>query len=264
MMRSSVFLMLLSAAVCFSCNRDKADQPSGVYKLSYGDSILYLRSSGSQTYLPTEVRPGTYSAFPEGIDIDPVTGAIRVDNSETGLRYRITHTATDGTVTSTNVVLSGITFFDHYFHLSTGDSIAYPVYNASENKVLPVAGSTFDEGNNANSGGCSVRTDNGRINLSASVRNGVFGNTPQNDVRKDFDIFYRLNDGSNRSLNKLKVRMYYYEYMADVPADLLQTLQDRETDGVFLRSNQATVSMAASRIARSTKPRPPCVIIIAH
>lgn len=264
MMRSCFFLLMLAAVAWTSCNPDHSTQPNGVYKLSYGDSILYLRSSGNQIYNPTEVRPGTYTAFPEGIDIDPVSGAIRVDNSETGLRYRITHTATDGTVTSTNVVVSGITFFDHYFHLSTGDSIAYPVYNASASKVLPVAGSTFDDGNSANSGGCSVRTDNGRINLNACVRNGVFGNTPQNDVRRDFDIFYRLNDGSNKTLNKLKVRLYYYEFMSDVPPDILQTLQDRETDGVFLRENQATVSMVAARIARSTKPRPPCVIIIAH
>ena len=174
------------------------------------------------------------------------------------MRYRITHTADDGTVTKTSVVLSGITFFDKFYNLSAGDSIAQPVYNASDVRILPVSGSSFDEGNAANSGGCSVRTDNGKINLAQSVRNGVFGNTPQNDSRRDFEISYRLNDNSNKSLNKLKVRLYYYDRRSDVAPDLLQTLQERQQDGVFLKG---AITESASAIA---KPRPPCVIIIAN
>ena len=98
---------------------------------------------------------GTYTGFPEGIEIDDNTGAINLSKSETGLRYRITHTATDGTVTTTMVVLSGITFPDKFYHLSQDDSIALPIYNASDARVLPLNGSNFDDGNTANSGGCS-------------------------------------------------------------------------------------------------------------
>lgn len=252
----------LVAGLWVSCNsKNNTVNPPGPYTLSYGDSILFLRpSSGDYIVYPATHKDGVYSGFPEGIEIDAVTGAINVSKSETGLRYRVTHTATDGTITNTMVVLSGISFTDHYYHLSTGDSTAIPVYNADGSRILPVSGSNFDDGNGANSGGCSVRTDNGRINLAACVRNGIFGNTPQNNVRREFDITYRLNDGSSKSLNKLRVRLYYYQTMADVAPDLLQTLQDRQNDGVFLRGGLAGTT---ERPDQKAKPRPPCVIIVA-
>jgi len=245
-----------------SCNKN-GDQGNGLYQLSYGDSILYLRPvTGDYIVSPTIHRPGTYTGFPEGIEIDEKSGEINISKSETGLRYKITHTAPDGIITTTKVVLSGITYTDHYYHLSAGDSIASPVYNASKSRILPVNGSSFDDGNLANGGGCSVKTTDGQINLAETVRNGVFGSTPQNDVRKDFDIFYRLNDESGKTVNKLRVRLYYYNTMADVPQDLLQTLQDRSDLGVFLRGNGTTASTSASRINKEAKPRPPCVIVI--
>lgn len=266
MKRNILFIVLLSgSAALFSCNKE-VDGSLTPYTLSYGDSIIYLKpSAGDYIVNPVTTSPGVYSGFPDGIEIDDNTGAINVSKSETGLRYRITHTATDGKVTSTKVVLSGITFTDHYFRLSTGDSVARPVYNASTAGVLPLSGSSFDEGNVASTGGCDVKTTNGQINLAQTVRNGIFGSTPQNDVRKDFDIEYRLNDASGKSLNKLRVRLYYYNSMADVPADLLTTLQDREDLGVFLRSgSSAETTSGIIGVDGVAKPRPPCVIIIAN
>jgi hypothetical protein len=163
------------------------------------------------------------------------------------------------------VVLSGITFTDHFFRLSQGDSIAPPVYNASIFRTLPLNGSNFDEGNSANGGGCSVKTDNGKINLAESVRNGVFGNNPpRNDDNKEVEIKYRINDGSGKSLNKLKVKLYWYNSMADVPQYLWDILNDRSSQGVFLRNGNITNTELAARIEQLAKPRPPCVIIIAN
>ena len=249
------FFFLAITVVSISCSKSNSDDKNaGDYNFSYGDSIIYLRSQASDYIIqPTEIRAGAYSAFPDGIEIDETTGAINVSKSETGLRYRITHTSPAGIVTETKLVLSGITFTDKYYHLSQNDSIAFPVYNASASRILPLNGSTFDEGNSANSGGCSVQTTNGQINLAQCIRNGIFGGVPRNDERKDFEIAYRINDGSGKALNKLKVRLYYYNSMADVPADLLETLQDREDQGVFLRTGNA---------AKVAKPRPPCVIIV--
>ncbi len=256
-------LLIIAMALAFlSCN--KSTGASDHYTLSYGDSIIYLRpSTGDYIVYPTSQRAGTYTGYPDGIDIDETTGAINVSKSETGLRYRITHIGADGLETTTKVVLSGITFTDHFYHLSTGDSVALPVYNASPARVLPVAGSSFDEGNVANTGGCDVKTINGQINLAQTVRNGVFGAVPKNDERRDFDIDYRLNDPSGRSKNTLRVRLYYYNTQADVPADLLQILEDRETMGVFIRNGNAQTTSAAGRVNKEAKPRPPCVIIIA-
>jgi hypothetical protein len=259
-----VFTLFIFAVVCIwsSCNKSSSTSPTA-FKLSYGDSIIYLRpSSNDYIVYPTETKTGTYTAFPDGIELDDRTGAINVSKSETGLRYRITLTAADGTVTSTLVVISGISFPDHFYHLSQGDSVALPIYNAETSRVLPLNGSSFDEGNGANSGGCSVKTVNGQINLAQTVRNGVFGSTPTNDERRDFDIAYRINDASGKSLNKLRVRVYYYNTMADVAPDLMQTLQDRESQGVFLAANNSNPVGVAAKGAAAAKPRPPCVIII--
>lgn len=242
----------------FSCSKDGSGS-GGAYDLSYGDSVLYLRpSSGDYIVYPTSQRDGEYTGFPEGIEIDDKTGAINVSKSETGLRYRITHTAPDGTVTTTKVVLSGITFFDKFYRLSQNDSVAFPVYNASASSPLPITGSIFDDGGGANSSGCDVKTVNGQINLAQTVRNGLFGTTPSNDDRKDIEIVYRLNDGSGKRVNKLKVRLYYYTSMATVAPDLLETLAERQDEGVFLKGGELL------RTGQAAKPRPPCVIIIAN
>lgn len=255
------WLAIAGLAALFSCNGNGSDpvDPNTPYKLSYGDSILYLRSSGSNVVYPTEFRAGRYTGFPEGIEIDEATGAINLANSESGLRYRITHTAPDGTKTEIKVVISGITFTDKFYKLNTGDTIAPPVYNASTDRVLPVSGSNFDEGNFANGGGCSVRTDNGKINLAESIRNGVFGGPPRNDDTKEVEIKYRINDGSNKSLNKLKVKLYYYNTMADVPQYLWDILNDRAAQGVFLKGNITSGTDFTTALA---KPRPPCIIIV--
>jgi hypothetical protein len=237
---------------------DDTDNPAGPYELTYGDSILYIKPGSDNIIKPLKQKEGRYSGFPDGIEIDDVTGAIDLNDSETGLRYRITHTAPDGTVTETKVVLAGITFKDHFYYLSANDSIANPIYNADQNRFIPLTGSSFDEGNLANGGGCSVKTDNGKINLKETIRNGVFGFPPRNDAQETFEIKYRINDASGKSLNKLKVLLYWYNTINDVPQYVWDILNDRTTQGVFLRGS------TAARIEQLAKPRPPCVIIVDH
>lgn len=256
-------LMLMLGSSCTKSPISNEGENTGPYKLSYGDSILYLKSGGSNIVYPTVHRDGVYTGFPEGIEIDEQTGAINIENSETGLRYRITHVSTKGDTTTTMVVLSGITFKDHFYYLSAGDSIALPIYNSSENRILPLSGSTFDEGNVANGGGCSVRTDNGKINLTETIRNGVFGFPPRNDAQQTFEIKYRINDGSGKSLNKLKVLLYWYNTLADVPQYVWDILNERTSQGVFLRNNILAPGEGGIT-GRAAKPRPPCVIIIAN
>lgn len=261
----AVVALLFLSAVLLSCTKNSegpADQDTGPYQLSYGDSILYMKpSAGDYIVSPLKHRNGVYSGFPEGIDIDPASGAINVTQSETGLRYRITHTAPDGTKTETKIVLSGITFLDQFYYLAAGDSIALPVYNSSISRTLPLPGSSFDEGNICNNAGCVVSTTNGTINLAQTVRNGVFGTVPRNDRRETFEIRYKINDASGKTENKLKVLLYWYNTLADVPADVWQTLNERTADGVFIRGNGAS---SVEGISAAAKPRPPCVIIVDH
>jgi hypothetical protein len=270
-MKSSVLLLTMvmaTSVVIFSCDKtaDVVENPQLPYAVSYADSIIYLKPSASDYIVnPVKTAPGIYTGFPEGIEINEITGAINVSKSETGLRYRITHTAPDGKVTETKVVLSGITFKDHLYYLSNHDSIALPIYNADPNRELPLNGSVFDEGNLANNGGCSVRTDNGKINLKETIRNGVFGFPPRNDAQETFEIRYRVNDASGKTENRLKVLLYWYNTVNDVPQYVWEILNDRTSQGVFLRQGTTTPTIndipGAERAAR---PRPPCVIIIAH
>jgi len=263
-----LFAIAISLTI-FSCKKDGATAAKRD-QFSYGDSILYLKNQATDYIVyPAEQRAGQYFGFPDGIEIDGATGAINVSKSESGLRYRITYVSLQGDTSTTMVVISGINFPDKFHHLSQGDSIAFPVYNASIERVLPVNGSNFDEGNLANSGGCSVKTVNGQINLAQTVRNGVFGTIPQNDAKQEFDILYRLNDNSDKALNKIRVKVYYYNTMNDVAPDLLQTLQDRQNDGVFFGTSAAPISADPTTLRtqltlKAAKPRPPCVIIIAN
>lgn len=256
-------LLVIFASSCTKPAVDDGTTDPAAYKLSYGDSILYLKPGGNNIIYPTTHRDGIYTGFPEGIEIDDYTGAINLENSETGLRYRITHISPKGDTTTTMVVLSGITFKDHFYHLSAGDSIALPIYNANDVRALPLTGSSFDEGNVANGGGCSVRTDNGKINLTETIRNGVFGFPPRNDAQETFEIKYRINDNSGKSLNKLKVLLYWYNTMADVPQYVWDILNERTAQGVFLRNNILAPGEGVLT-GRPAKPRPPCVIIIAN
>ena len=247
-----------------SCDKGEVDpSPTGGLSYSNGSNVIYLKSQGSNIVFPDVRRNGEYTAWPEGIEIDDNTGAIDISDSETGLKYKITYKAPNGDTSSTIVLLSGITFTDQFYNLSQNDSVANPVYNADPSKPLPVAGSIFDEGNLANISGCAVKTNNGKINLAETVRNGLFGSVPQNDERKDIEIQYRLNDGSGKALNKLKVRLYYYHTMANVPQDLWETLNDRQSQGVFLRTTgNSPNGFRGVGTAAAAKPRPPCVIII--
>lgn len=259
-------LIIVLSSLAIACNKETNNSDSsGPYQLSYGDSIIFMKAAaGDYIVNPTTTRPGTYSGFPDGIEIDDNTGAINVSKSETGLRYRITHTAPNGTITETKVVLSGITFKDHFYYLSNNDSIAFPIYNADENRILPLNGSVFDEGNIANGGGCSVRTDNGKINLKETIRNGVFGAVPRNDAQETFEIKYRINDGSGKTENKLKVLLYWYNTINDVPQYVWDILNDRTTQGVFLKNSPSNTTTISGRTGQLAKPRPPCVIIVDH
>jgi hypothetical protein len=262
MSSSRIFLFPLFILFCVAVSCKKADtvMDGSVSGLSYGDSIFYV--SGQSTDLqvgPIHPAAGSYSSFPEGLELDPSSGVINVTRSEAGMRYRISFKSTAGDTSNAYVVISGINFPDKYYRLANADSIAFPVYNADPSRPVPAG--IFDEDKIANSSGCAMRTNNGQINLKESIRNGLFGSTPKNDTRKDFEVKYRLDDKSGKALNKIKILLYYYDSMADVPQDLQQTVREHQAM-TFQPDNTPIVNMPIASIA--AKPRPPCIIVIGH
>jgi len=274
--RQIVILVFLCVLASCSKNNDATGGntlPPG-FKLSYGDSIFYLQNQATD-YVITPVASaltGTYSGFPEGIDIDTKTGAVNVSKSEMGLRYRISFLPDAGKDSvSTIILLSGINFLDGFYKLNTADSILKPVYNGNIANAVPGVnnGSVFDEGSGCNSNGCNVNTGSGSINLAQTVRNGVFGPTPVNNDRHEFQMNYRINDKSGKSLNTLKVKLYFFNSMADVTQEAYDIIASR--DGTIFRSAGAGASTtdvftgATARVfnaSRAAKPRPPCIFIV--
>jgi len=266
---------LLFAASFYACNKkDNSLQTTGTGntssgKLSYGDSIVYIKNSPVDYKIsPLVTRKGKYTAYPAGLAIDGTTGDITIsrDNdgmlkTETGLRYLITFEDALGNKENTFLTLSGINYADHLYFLSQGDTIADPIYNNAQLASMPCTGSgcVFDEENVANSSGLNIKTNSGIINLAQTVRNGLFGATPENSKNgKEVIIKYRLNDKSSKAVNGLKVLLYYYRTIKDVPEYLTDLVTSREQ--MFLRV--ANNSLDENTLTVAAKPRPPCIIIV--
>jgi hypothetical protein len=200
------------------------------------------------------------------------TGEVNVSKSESGLRYRIwfkPNSSTDSI--NTIILISGVNFLDGFYKLTSADSIAKPVYNGNKINTIPGInnGSSFDEGSNCNSAGCTVNLSSGTINLAQTVRNGVFGSKPSNNDRHEFVMNYRINDKSNKSLNTLKVKLYYFDSINDVTQEVYDIISSRE--GTLLRgvsNTQLGTTLAGNGlnkpVGRPQKPRPPCIFILAN
>ena len=154
--KSRLFCLLIAAISIFFSACNKSDSPYGggtnpaTYKLTYSDSVLYPQGEQSEVQVlnPVTPRDGIYTAFPDGLEIDPANGKIKIHDSETGIKYRVYYRSTDGLVKdSTLITISGINFLDGVYTINTSDSIVNPVYNATIGNVLPGSGSgsLFDE-----------------------------------------------------------------------------------------------------------------------
>jgi len=247
-------LIFVLGSVLFSCKKNGSDLKT--YTLSYGDTIFYVKpSTGEYKIRPTEVRPGEYIGFPDGIEIEEDNGEIDINDSESGLRYRITHISPEGDSTHTYIVISGLNFYDKIYNLSRNDTIAFPIYNANRQAYAPGLFGTgtnnvFDDGNWCNGQGCAVSLENGSINLVQSLRNGAI--TMTNDDQREFTYYYRMDDPSNKELNKMKLILYYYDSEADIP----QYLWD-----ILLIDHAGTI-LRTGGLQRLARPRPPCIIIV--
>jgi hypothetical protein len=272
------FCLCLFVLGCNKTNTSNATpNPTAPKSLSYGDSVFYLANQSTDYSVSPQISvTGTYSAFPDGLNLDQNTGVIDVSKSETGLKYRISFVpASGGDSIFTTILISGINFLDGFYKLNTADSIARPVYNANASLSLPGLsnGSQFDEGSKCSSNGCTVDVGNGQINLAQTVRNGVFGATPSNNDRHEFDLDYRINDKSNKAFNTIRVKLYYFDTMNDVTQEVYDIISSREGTiidaNALLTSNFPIMAVNSSNAVngiatKSAKPRPPCIFIVSR
>ena len=270
---SAFTILLWGLSSCSKDNNSSTPPPSGNFSLSYGDSIFYLNNQTDYIVSPLQSTAGEYASFPEGLNIDSHTGAIDISKSETGLRYRITLYPAGSTDSfSTVIVISGVNYLDGFYKLTSADSVIRPIYNANVNSAIPGLnnGSSFDDGSGCNSAGCNVNLENGSINLAQTVRNGVFGLTPSNNDRHEFEMVYRINDLSNKSTNKIKVKLYYFDSINDVTQEVYDIINEREGALFDIRpkavphENLTSVFDVTQTMGKPAirKPRPPCIFIL--
>ncbi|MBO9633005.1 MAG: hypothetical protein J7578_07775 [Chitinophagaceae bacterium] len=247
----------------------------------YGSTLICFKWKGPKNdHIITPLNnpgDGKYIAWPQGLTIDSSTGAINVSKSETGARYMVGFIKNGTSDTcKTEIILGGITYVDNIYVMSENDTLAAPYFNASpvaspvcdaNNNNPPTANDCeFDDGDDDDNGNgqsdepppgprandqhVKVRTNNGVINLKRSLEEGVFGPNPKNGASKEVAIYYRLNDCSNKALQKINIRLLYYEKRSDIPQNLSKDISARRNDFFLSRY-----------ISSPTAPRPPQIII---
>lgn len=157
----SIFLIALSSFLFLSACEDDAEEiinvsdpgqqdqngqppaslsPFDCSVFGYGDTIFYLRDQPEDYIIrPTDTTlSGSFGAFPEGLVLDTVSGAINVSQSETGLRYEVFFVPANQTDTCrVRLVISGIDYESAVYRIDEGDTLAVPVYNASQEALIP-------------------------------------------------------------------------------------------------------------------------------
>jgi hypothetical protein len=260
-------------------------------RLQYKDSILYFRNlPGSYFVKPTKTpkEPGYFTANPEGLQINASYGTIEVNNSESGLHYKVYYMSPDNIpLDSAAITIAGIDYEDGIFELASTSEHekAVPLYEGngstfpcssdanSEDSNNSLLQCSFDETDldgdgssdidGANRKKLRVNKKNGAIDLEQSFNDGVFGSpNPANGIYKDFTIHYRLDDASKKALNKITVRLYHFSSRDQIPAWLTEELKRRKENYDAVNSPPATGNLTQSNAIFLIPKRPPLIIIV--
>lgn len=254
-------------------------------KLAYADTLFFNHQLATDKFAAVVSQPaGTtvFKSIPGGLVIDSVTGRINISKSESGIRYKVFAVNQQGlAIDSVKLVISGIDYADGIYNLDVTPvayDTAFPIYNATPGLALPCDDDDDDEqdlcvfdetdldgdGNDDINGVIQdkllVDIKRGTIDLEASFRAGLFGSSnPANGSLKNFTMYYRLGDASNKALQKIQLQVYYFRTSADIPQTLLNELNNRrnqstQVNGRFTRTAEFETYL---------KPkRPPILIIV--
>lgn len=232
------------------------------YAPDYGDSIIYPQpTTANNDYIVSPVNnpgPGTYLAWPGGLAINSSTGAIDVTQSDAGERYDIGFVKSGTTDTCiTSLIIGGVSYMDSVYVFGNNESQVYPYYDANPYSSFVCGwGSTlpgscqFDVTGSANNMNVAVDQSNGWIDLQKTLTSGAFGPIPFNGEQISTDIYYKLNNASNMTLQHIQVNILYYYSKSQIPLPLLNSLNTKLNNA--LQNNL---------IAKSGSSRPPIIII---
>lgn len=282
---SQVYFFIISLGL-FSCFGSENNELESYLPLedcvgiSYGDTIFYVREGVDYKVLPENMLEGTFRSLPEGLAIDPNTGEIDINASETGLKYKIIleNQALQKACTYT-LTIGGINYIDSPFVLDQGETLVTPTYNSSISGVTPCAMEDHQEechfdvkgpnGNRISDLGIAIDEQNGAIDLRQTVINEFFGQNPTNGKEIDVEMYYRLPDESDGALNSISLRFFYFETMGDVPRELIEEIEERQAqlfgDGDFNSNPFFRYAPRRYRLAPpSGRARPPYLVVVSR
>lgn len=283
-------LLLISGtlliAACQKTSSSDDNPNTSANRLSYGDTLFFNHNLPSDKFITVVASPSAtvkYKAIPGGLILDSLTGRINLSKSESGIRYKVFAVNAAGiAIDSVKLVLSGIDYADGIYNINATPiayDTAFPIYNARPGLALPCSDDdddnddstcVFDEtdldddGNNDIAGIIQdkllVNTKTGTLDLEASFRAGLFGSSqPANGTLKEFVMYYRLNDASNRALQKINLKIYYYQSETDIPLLLKNELNTRSNQ---LQNINARLINTAEFSTYERPKRPPILIIV--
>ncbi len=247
--------------------------------IAYSDTLFFLENTKNDLKIdPLVRRKGEYGAYPEGLEINKSNGEINITKSESGLRYDVFFVPDKTTDTCfTKLTISGVDYQSKIYLLSKNDKTAVPIYN--NNPLLPIPGvssgkTEFDDGEDDDNGdgtadeplpgqevipqGLDISKIDGKIKLDNSLKKGFLGANYKNGDNKKVKLYYRLDDKSGKSLNKIELEFHFFEKELYIP----KSLKDK-----FLE-NQSSFNLLHTGIKYARifgifrKPRPPQIIIV--
>ena len=213
--------------------------------LSYkGNGSVFRPTDPSASFFITptfegEVPEGRFTVEPEGLDIDTQTGVININTSEAGVQYYIRFASTDGSIAcETSIVIGGIDYLDRVYVLDSDEFEAVPIVDGINEEVRSEKG-FFDEAAlfglelgegqpSAASRGLAIDSVTGVIDLRKTIDNfRKEGVDLTQEFTREFEIFYTL-EQQPTFLNSLKVQIFYYETVSDIPPELIALLKEKQ------------------------------------
>jgi hypothetical protein len=208
-------LILLVSCLIFSCEQaqeveSEAIQHSGYYLEKKGDKIFLYTLSAEATLSEMLIEHsreleqsliGT-SFYPKGIAF--TEEGLQTSKNAFGKTYYAVSSPQMRMTSSTELVLSGISYKAGTYYLTNGERYLYPVYNNDETNPVP-------------DGNFSLHKADGEflMNLTEGIIDLEVIHTMQ--LTEEYDVYYQLNDESQGSDNVTKIRVRFMssaEYQA--------------------------------------------------
>jgi hypothetical protein len=226
----------------------------------YGDSVVYPQPGAADFYVYPQNNKGvagTYLSWPDGLTIDPNTGAIDLTKSETGVRYSVAfiHSGSTDTCMS-QLIIGGVSYIDSVYVLSQSYKTAVPYFNANPS-VPSICDNNqgnacqFDYNNVAHNQGIEIDHKTGYIDLAKTIQNIPSNMTLPNGFTYYTTINYKLDDNSNNAPQQIILKLIYYKHKSDIPANVLATVSANQNN-----------TLNNHILTEGPSPRPPVIIIV--